>query len=951
MSDPKNEKETKKPSESVAQKIKSELGELLHAGFLVKKKSGGISKLLRICRSKVGKGATLPEFLGSVEKFEEEVDTLLWDKHALDLVTKVVRQGSDLAPVYQKLGGRIPRKMVDKKAQDVRGVTPGRSDKKSTLFEAGIGRIATDAEVERVQNAGVFELKNYTLAHPFKIEVKKQDNFSVLFVNGPHMGLEYNRVLNENDLRNLLRHAKRLGVDAIVITAGLMWMDMKKSSGRLTTHRALYSGLDFDPAVIDPEYRAEAIDIRKNLPPDKISFVTRRERVMNAFGGYKKVTSHKNGTPITSDIPVFIVFGYPEEEMIETAAHEHLRYLKTCMELDARSERKAKEAELVFALAESEGEETEEVVRLREDVQRLLRLEKRKSANTNIDPLEHKRFVPIIRTLLVSWYEKAIPNAKVVGQGTVTFEIGGKTVELSQATHDRPADDDMTDLIKSVGQRDLTGTLPDAILGAGAYNLLARWSARECMRGTESGNVQIWQLPVLIDRDYVRGAKAELMHKGSAMEKLVSNATFEPGAFILGMTDGLWDSHPLPVSMFTQRYPKTESRSGTPKEIYHWVEGDQHSGNPAKEFVWDEKTKQNLTMEVAASTIFMREFVEKGKSLPFHSFSSHGDSAQGRHFPTEQNRHPLHESGYVIEAESAEILRRIAGGEVSKDLLQQTADMLQRQGHQIRLRGEHYYQQQLEDFWDHSIRSRRRFLLEILKTGTAAKVKVRGITEILSGSENKFDRRNIGLVNWLDGNHGERTTEGTVTEGPADVRICLLSILVEALTRKDSSFSEDDLERLVKSPVWGKVASGYGRISTPGGYEWGLHLRHDPTRKSGQDGDPLKGATTNLAERGDYGFIFNKHDFITIVGDQHRYAAAYGPNKIVFNNACGTHGDSYGDDWGFSKANLGGMIICIPVEGPGAGPVRMIPLHYVFIREYLRKSWPINWDRIFPNPA
>ncbi len=924
------------------------LYDAIHGGVLVKNKDA-VDKLYADFSKKLSDDEKTPEFLANKQNFADKVEKLAWDKNALDYLKKYVRSGvTDLDPVYKQLG-HLPKAMIDAKAKNVRGVTPGGQQKKSTLFEAGIGRIATDAEVDFVQKKGVVELKQYTLSSPFKIEARSQEGFKVLVINGPHLGLEYNRVLDENVLRNVFRYAKQASVDAIIITAGLMWMDMKKSSGRLTTHRALYSGLDFDPGVIDPEYRAEAVQIRKNPPPNKISFVTRREKVMNAFGGYHKVTEHKNGSPITEGIPVYIVFGYPEEEMIETAAHEHLRYLKTCMELDARAERKAAEADLTYAISDRAGKA--EIKRLRENVQRLLRLEKRKSANTNIDPLEHKRFVPIIRTLLVSWYEKAIPGAKVVGQGSMTFEIGGKTIDLQQATHDRPAEDDMSHLIKSVGPRDLTGTLPDAILGAGAYNLLARWSARECMRDIESGNVQVWQLPVLVDRDYVLGAMHKQMHKGSAIEKLVFDGTFEPGVFMLGMEGGLWNSHPLQISMFKARYPKTESRSATPKELCHYVEGDQHSGNGAKEFVFDRKTQQNLTMEVAMSTIFTREFTDKGKPLPFHSFSSHGDSAQGRHFPTEQNRHPLHESGYVVEAESAAILQRIADGEVSKELLEKAASMLQRQGHQIRLRGEHYYQQQLEDFWNHSIRSRRRFFLEILKTGSAAKLKTRGITEILTGVENKFDRRNIGLVNWLDGNHGERTTEGTVTEGSAYALICLLSILVESLLRKDVSFSEEQLERLVKSPIWGKVASGYGRISVPGGYEWGLHLRHDPTRKSGQDGDPLATATSNLAERGDYGFIFNKHDFITIVGDQHRYAAAYGPNRIVFNNACGTHGDSYGDDWGFSKANLGGMIICIPVEGPGAGPVRMIPLHLAFIRKYFENPEPINWERIFPNPA
>lgn len=935
--------------ENRTKEFEKELRELILRGVLVNQRDNGTDKLYGAFRKKIAKNEVLPEFLESKEKFAEKVADLVWDKDALALLQKFVRSGvADLSPVYKQLS-HVPKAMIDAKAKNIKGVTPGGKQKHSTLFEAGIGRIATTAEVENIQKKGAVVLQNFTITNPFKLPAKSKDNFRYLIINGPHLGLEYNRVLDENVLRNLFRHAKRIGVDAIIITAGLMWMDMKKSSGRLTTHRALYSGLDFDADVLDPEYRAEAVEIRKNLPPDRISFATRRERVINALGGYKKVTEHKNGSPLAADIPVFIIFGYTEEEMIETAVHEHLRHLKTCIELDARTARKAVEAELEYALAQSRGRETKETKGLRAKAYRLLRLEKRKSANTNIDPLEHKRFVPIIRSLLISWYKKAIPNSEFIGQGTVVCEAGGRKIEISQATVERPTEADISSLIKSVGQRDLDGTLPDVILGAGAYNLNARWSARECMRGIESDQVQVWQLPVFVDRDYVRGAKSELIKRGSPIEELISDGDFEPGAFVLSMTDGVWDSHPLPVSMFTQRFPKTSvASSAPPKEILVYVEGDQHTDNPAKEYVWDARTQKMLPMEVAASEIFMREFIEKGKSLPFHVFSSHGDSTQGHHFPTEQNRHPQHESMGALESDSAELIRRIDAKDVSSEELRVSAKkMLMRLNRQIRLRGEHWYQQQIEDFTEHSVEHRRRFFLEILKTGASANVKLRGIAQVLSGNDNAQDRRDLGRVNILDGNHGQKTTEGTFAEAWLFARVLLLSVLAE----DDCPFTRDELRRLVRAPIFGNVASGYGLVSAGGGYEWGLHLRHDPTRKSGQDGDPLAGATRNLAERGDYGFIFNGHEFIAIVGDQHRYAAAFGPHKAVFNNACGTHGDAYGDDWGFSKANLGGMIVCVPVDGPGAGPVRMIPISHVFIRRYMEKPWPINWARLFPNPA
>jgi hypothetical protein len=510
---------------------------------------------------------------------------------------------------------------------------------------------------------------------------------------------------------------------------------------------------------------------------------------------------------------------------------------------------------------------------------------------------------------------------------------------------DAPTEKGLDGYMMGAGQRSLEDALPDLALVAGAFNLNARWGVIERMRKNVKDVTHIWQLPVAIDRNYVRSAKPELLRRASPVERMVWNSDFEPGVLKIVCSGGVWSPEFIPISFFTKRRSRQAVTDQSTDYMYVAVEGDNHSGSSAKLWLDDPRTGRHVPLEVAFSEIMMRSFTEKGRQLPIVVCANVGDNLQGHHFPTQQNRHPRLR-GYA-EAE-INILKRIDSARNSNDpsrLKEVLASLGDISLEQFRLHGEHWPMTQLEDFYRLSIERRLDFFAEVLKRNQRAGVKIRGIEEVLSGEKGAEDGRDIGVINWVGGNHFERTVLGELSEGPL-YRNYLAALLSG---HKSIKFSMDELRKMVRAPLYGNLPVGYGLISAQGGYEWGLHMRHDLTKNSGQNADRLSKVMRNAAQRGDYPEIFTGRYWIWLNGDVHFYNAAFGRSKMIIICGTGTEGDSFGDMTGFRKSNAGTVVVGIPVDGPDSGPIRIIPFPHNFLSAYLKKPWKIDWEKVFPN--
>ncbi|MEK7608420.1 MAG: hypothetical protein AAB495_02480 [Patescibacteria group bacterium] len=845
------------------------------------------------------------------------LDSIIWTKDRLDLLKDHVRLGVELGPVY-KILAYIPKKMVDAKASDLRGKS------RKTIFpelsEPGVGRLATDEEIKK---GHIVPLKTYTLKKPYVVSIPDPEKFRVLFVNAPHLGLEYNRVLAENFLRNALVRAEKKKFDAVVLTGALMWLDASRAHGHLTTHRALYSGLDFDPDALDPGYGEKAKKVRKEKNPNVVTFSTLRERVKMAMGGYRKVFLLDERNPVFSG-KVYVCFGKQEEEMIEAAAHDHIRYVVDRMRGSVDTEKKALEAELRFKLSDgsSGGKGIDE---LRERIDELRREEQR-MIQTNVDVIDRRRFVDIIRTLLISWYKEVIPNCEFVAQGSTVFSIGGKTIQILQEGDDSLSRAKIDNAMKGSSGRALGGRLSDFVLAAGPYSVDAREGIIERVSGKNRETTRVWTLPVAIDVDYLRNARPELVRRASPLERLLGDAGFSPGVFELGFVNGIWDCSVISPRTFGHKAPKVV---GSTPYIYLIADGDYHYGAPAKDWIFDPVTRSYLPIEVAASELFMREFVAKGKDLPFSGWHCGGDFLHGKHFPTHQARNP----GTLPYAT---IAKRLSEARKDSGKVQEVLNLIDSQ---LQKRGEVWMNSQLEEAIRISILPRIPFFAAVLKHAKDAGVRMRGTAEVYTGSSD-LASIDMGCLNVLGGNHAEKTTFGEFLESPVIAWMIRLALV-------PSGFSLEELERLVRAPLFGPENIGYGLLSVPDGYEWAIHIRHDPPVKGPQNGWTLRGVAEKYRERGDYPRIFTGRHMIAMSSDIHRAGASFGPDIHVVSVPACTDGDAYGERFGMSRNNIGFTVVGLPVHGPLAGPVRVIQFTHDILRKYFANPWSIDWDTLF----
>lgn len=914
--------------------LTEKVAELVSAGYLKKEK--GVDELVKEINKIFFEGNT--KFRKT--HFWQGTNEVIWVKERIALLKQFVKLDAPLDPVYNSLSF-LPKEVIDRKAKRLRGKSV--SKKRYQDIGAGMGRLVTEDEVERY--AAPPALTSHRLKNPFPIPVNNKDNFHVFIINAPHLGLEYNRVLEENVLRNMFREAERSGDDAIIISGALLWLDAKKSTGFLTTHRSLLSGIDFDPSVLPEAYREEAIEIKRTNPPDMVCFAKLRERVLNAMNGWRKVTRLKSGKPIFSG-KTYFSFGYQEEEIINSAAHAEILYITTVMRNKVMQDRKLHEALLASEYHSNGGFESKVTRQLKKKIEELLEKEKR-MIQTNVDANDRKRFVDSIRAVLISWFKDAIPNSEFLSQGSVVCQVGTKTVEIIQSPENNPISSSLDGYMKVGGQRSLEEKLPDMALVAAPCNIDARWGVLEKMvDGIERGVTHAWQLPVGIDRDYLRNARPEMIRKASPIEKLIRDPHFEPGAFRLGYVDGVWVPEPIPISFFNTHRSKSLISRNISEYIYIAADGDNHAGMRSKVWIPDSVSGFSIPIEVAFSEMLLRAFTNKGLSIPIHMYVNLADDLQGHHFPTQQTIHHLAKPYGKAELYVRKILADIKQmgdiDELKKMIKSLGSEYLQ----QLRYRGEDWLTNQFENFVDTSLRPRLPFFEEILKTGLRANIKIRGTEEILSRAS-AFDSRDIGLINLVSGDHVGHTTNEEIAEGVL-YRRTLTGLLIAS---KTLGLDEETVNRLVCSPNWGNFSVGYGTIAIPGGYEWGVAVRHKPTASSGKNGDRMGAIVENLAERGDYSRIFSGKNFVQFSGHTHFYSAAISRKKFMVSCASSTEGDAFGDMLGFRKNNAGGIVVGIPARGPEYGPIRIISFTHAFLLEYFKNPWNIDWNSIFKDPV
>lgn len=868
------------------------LKELVLGGALIKP---GIDKLFKNLKAEFPE--TLEKF--SKKRFIAQVDKIAWSAQTREAFRRIIRYNLPLEK-FTKYHPYFTPEMIETEKRKCKGLT---RFEEVAPFLRGMGRIGNIADMD-----GSFELPKSSQSKPYEVaSIPKDVTPQICLINGTNIGLKYPGLIEENPTRRALSHARKGGADVVILTNPFN-IDNKKAAVGLRVQRAFASGLNINPNLLDSDYKEYS-------EGDDVIYETVSERFLNVLSGLikiVKITSEDKRNKLEFDGPILVVFGYIEEKYIYNAAAWDLGY-------QTRLRQEKIEAE-IRAIRSAIGKEDDEgeIDELRMEQEKLVALKSR-IIQSNIPDEVLQTYGRKAMHFVVSHIEDALPNIKIIGQGTTHVKIGNQHIELDIPSHEKVTDGLLASFNRSFGARSLLKQVARTTVICHPYSFGYRMTAREINVNNKRAVAKMYVAPILVDGEFLREALKNTVRKAHPISKVVFSTQFSPGILWLNFYNNIVSANPVPIHCLSKQL--------NPKYIWTMVATDPHFGSRMREEVWHDAVKGSLGVSDAVIQM-MRDtgLCENGK-LPIHMYTVNDDPTQGNHFDTHKQPHANQMSYQAIEKH----IRSLSGEEAKKFALEQ-----------LRVRGSDWLQEQMQQVLERHLQPNKDFFSGILHRVEKSKLIIKGISEIHG---DVYDSRDLGAINWGTGNHFEATVDRVMTEG-----IIYAMYLRALLTGVNSWKSKEDLvNKLVAAPLEGNQYFAWGTVQVPGGYEWAIEFRSDPPRMSGWE-DPLAGAVSNDATRGDYGLYMTGHKTLKVYGDKHFFAAADTEPVYYHMGAPGVKTDLYGHH-GFPPNNTGVSFIGLPADGPESGPILLQPLHVEHIIKYFNKPYRFNWEEFLPNPA
>jgi len=936
--------------------IKNRMKELINLGILLKENG---KEVLYTNLEKEFPGNKLDK-----RKFKGFVKKTIWEQRTIDSVLQdIVRDNASKRFNVQKIAKKfriaypnITDEFIEPRAKWHKGLVSGRAKRIMGTSLPGIGRIDLKSAMPD------FKIPQTTFKKPFEIKLSS-DDWSAMFLNGANLGIKYGPDIMGNVARKALSDAEAWKDDLVILT-NFLCFDLKKAGGPAKTARAQILGDSVNPDIIqDKDYRKIVERIIELNPVDEIIYRTPEELVSDVLGGgWSKISTIPGdldeGTKEKPEYsgPIYIAIGLNELSLIFTVTYWEIRWwtIKKQQELDEKIGLKKK------ALANSrrslENDETnpdlyKEVAESEEGLQSL---EYQRSITTisAVANQESQRFFEYAYSVVIQKIEEAIPNAKVIGEGTNYLKVNDQIIKIYIPSHLRITDGLLSDYAASYGPDVLREENPDAVVVCHPWALQFRATGRETDHDGKRDSMKVYVAPIAVDDRHLRSELSSLRFKDHPIMKAVYNHMFKSGVLRLRSGNKIIDVDEIPVEALEsfKNYPKTSKPSvfnSVSKNLWFFCCSDHHWGGRSKEFVWDAKKKIRVSMAEAVFEMMRREGLCNDNNMPVHFLLSPDDPTQAQNIKYRTEPHPHQMTYALIEKITGSLLVKAGGAKTKKSILKMTEQIRNLALYQFEKRGSDYLIEQLMQMMERHIEPNLDVFSAILRRAQSADLIIKGVGDIAVPEYGGHDSRNIGFINIGTGNHFSRTTDSEMIEGPL-----YSQRLRDLLCGMDEWKGKEELiKKVVLSPIYGQTCIGWGVISTKGGHEYGIEVRSSPTNMAGW-GDTLRGHVKKDLQRGNYSRIWNKKlPILKFFGDKHFFGGVSTGYSIYHMSPAAVHTDAYGER-GFPPNNTGVSFLGVPADGPDKGPIYWRFLPFEVIKDFMEDNpRPFDWEKYLPNPA
>lgn len=885
---------------------------------------------------------------------------LLWSKERNDLLEQYISEGWDLAGFYKQYE-YLPKELIDARVRQRRG----RGVKKQPAeFIRGLFRLIPEGEKVKPFVLPVADIK--------KPVIMKSDGANGLMViHAPSIGLPYDGHMKRNPLRCAFEIAERERM-TVLLTGGLLHMRLKQASGNTQNYRARTSAMDIDMEIFPVDYRETVKSGIENGDGDFPIFVTTFEGLETLLSGVKKLFRHsaESGEGPRYTIPMYYIPGAMEELLIAIGAYREIHYRvfqrrhelgSDTRELNALMRPMQKALEKLVSSDVPEGALRGQLQKLEaqmngvEEKLESKRRELSKTIITNTHDQDNIRAYEKVRSWILAKLEDAMPGVKIAGYVSGFVQYKDAVIEVAPVGSETVSVGLLDKYIQATGtDRTRYGNLPDAILLANQYSPHFAYTyiaEKQSVSGkTINRDVPVMILPTSIDGEYVaRKFKERGLFGGQTkVQQMVGHPLFKPGVVVLDRVSGTWTCACYEIAALQhlggplEKGETWQKRKGSGEHVNIFNSSDLHFGHPWMVTIWDAKEKRLLDQTSALVEIFRRH---QGFGR-FH-FSLHEDDLlQGLNFPNYLQPH----ANLLSFGTYQEYLKRSSEKAVLSEAENARVALLQVLLQKIRS-GSYREQEQLEMLDDMLLRPNRDFFIDVITSHVKSGIELSGMSHF----EGELDSsKNLGMISFPNGNHHRNTPrkgENAIGEGFMAAGLLKAYLLSDPRAKgfADRLYALEN--NLVRAPMHGQECLGLGVIDTKKGAKFGIRMRGSPDRKGPANGYPLENAARNVVSRGDFDGIFQQCETEIIgVGDIHKAAVLWGPKLFYYSCPAATAGDPYGDK-GFAQSHMGCVVVSYPVAGVKKAPIRFTFLMNSWIGSYYEKPFPVDIEKLIPNPV
>ncbi len=793
---------------------------------------------------------------------------------------------------------------------------------------------------------------------------------SIKFIGSMFIGLSRPSNTYELPISNTLREAEARRLtegkpDVVILTGDIIYLDTIRYSN-LTAKRSLLEDIPLVPEVIEDDW------VLRQIEEGSMVFLTFKEKLEMALRVVREIFA-PGGKPIFNG-RILGCLGRREEEIANYMANER-----------ANAEVGITRANFVL-LTHSLRYELKEAIhngddleanRIKAEIRAIeIRLRERLKATSIWRKQIKDLFEKALKYIAVR-LEDTIPNLEIVSTGESFIRVGSQLNEIKQKGTESPNDTLEGRMIGEFSTRATAGeNVPDLTVGGGLNPVFTRGEIDQARGEFTNPDMRApfsITAPTIMPSEYLRGKIKDIYGATTAggQAKLIRSRDFTGGAFDMNWVNGF----PM-VRYWTDTCLSNKELWGSQEAVkeliegnymfYELVSGCEHRGQNWQAYFDDTPDGPQIFTDA------LWKFILK-YDPPIHMVHFLGDKWTGHNFPGKSYQKPekwltpdqvrsfieavdlwpnekeraleiLRSKGPALRS----ILREFESGKAPTTFNEKYIYFRNKISENAILSGIDALDLQRESWERECLPLEAEIVARALKRAHNAGIATLG--------------HNIGLVICETGNHvantenkalGRQIKEGSMMMGDFQKAVKMahpelwnagrlheeiVSPTIGISTKTEGLFGQISPEILSKLPY--KEREKY--------LEYRMAAKHKGAQGGSKYTDLIRVIRSEDAKRGRRRAHGQKYS-VSHFGHSHYCFSTFSRNRYLTTGGCHTFDDPYGEEGNYRLTSVCVTIHGFPIKGPAWGPITEVHLRFAELKEYMKKPWPIDVKRLFPN--